>query len=154
MRLHYSQYAPETYQAMLALEASLQLDNTLKDLVKIRVSQINGCIFCVDMHAKEAKLHGERELRLYHLPVWRESALFSAKERAALTWAEKLTHLAGQHISDEDYADVRAHFDEAELVALTWVINAINIWNRMNAAFTTPAGGMDKIMGLDKAGLT
>ena len=93
MRLHYAQYAPETYQAMLALEASLQLDNTLKDLVKIRVSQINGCIFCVDMHAKEAKLHGERELRLYHLPVWRESALFSAKERAALTWAEKLTHL-------------------------------------------------------------
>ena len=154
MRLHYAQYAPETYQAMLALEASLQLDNTLKDLVKIRVSQINGCIFCVDMHAKEAKLHGERELRLYHLPVWRESALFSAKERAALTWAEKLTHLAGQHISDEDYASVRAHFDEAELVALTWVINAINTWNRMNAAFATPAGGMDKIMGLDKAGLT
>ena len=154
MRLHYAQYAPETYQAMLALEASLQLDNTLKDLVKIRVSQINGCIFCVDMHAKEAKLHGERELRLYHLPVWRESALFSAKERAALTWAEKLTHLAGQHISDEDYASVRAHFDEAELVALTWVINAINIWNRMNAAFATPAGGMDKMMGLDKAGLT
>ena len=83
MRLHYSQHATATYQALLALEASLKLDNPLKDLIKIRASQINGCVFCVDMHVKEAKLHGERELRLYHLPVWRESALFNGKERAA-----------------------------------------------------------------------
>ena len=153
MRLHYSQYATATYQALLALEASLKLDNPLKDLIKIRVSQINGCVFCVDMHVKEAKLHGERELRLYHLPVWRESALFSEKERAALQWAETLTRLADHHISDADYAAVRAHFDEEELVALTHVINTINTWNRLNAAFATPAGGMDNIMGLDKAGL-
>lgn len=153
MRLHYSQYATATYQALLALEASLKLDNPLKDLIKIRVSQINGCVFCVDMHVKEAKLHGERELRLYHLPVWRESALFSEKERAALQWAETLTRLADHHVSDADYAAVRAHFDEEELVALTHVINTINTWNRLNAAFATPAGGMDNIMGLDKAGL-
>lgn len=153
MRLHYSQYATATYQALLALEASLKLDNPLKDLIKIRVSQINGCVFCVDMHVKEAKLHGERELRLYHLPVWRESALFSDKERAALQWAETLTRLADHHVSDADYAAVRAHFDEEELVALTHVINTINTWNRLNAAFATPAGGMDNIMGLDKAGL-
>ena len=153
MRLHYSQYATATYQALLALEASLKLDNPLKDLIKIRVSQINGCVFCVDMHVKEAKLHGERELRLYHLPVWRESALFSEKERAALQWAETLTHLADHPVSDADYAAVRAHFDEEELVALTHVINTINTWNRLNAAFATPAGGMDNIMGLDKAGL-
>ena len=147
---------------MLALEASLKLDNPLKDLIKIRVSQINGCVFCVDMHVcvfcvdmhvKEAKLHGERELRLYHLPVWRESALFSEKERAALQWAETLTRLADHHVSDADYAAVRAYFDEEELVALTHVINTINTWNRLNAAFATPAGGMDNIMGLDKAGL-
>ncbi len=142
-----------TYQALLALEASLKLDNPLKDLIKIRVSQINGCVFCVDMHVKEAKLHGERELRLYHLPVWRESALFSEKERAALQWAETLTRLADHHVSDADYAAVRAYFDEEELVALTHVINTINTWNRLNAAFATPAGGMDNIMGLDKAGL-
>ena len=151
MRLHYSQHATATYQALLALETSLKLDNPLKDLIKIRVSQINGCVFCVDMHVKEAKLHGERELRLYHLPVWRESALFSDKERAALQWAETLTRLADHHISDADA--VRAHFDEEELVALTHVINTINTWNRLNAAFATPAGGMDKIIGLDKAAL-
>lgn len=150
MRLHYSQHATATYQALLALEASLKLDNPLKDLIKIRASQINGCVFCVDMHVKEAKLHGERELRLYHLPVWRESALFNGKERAALQWAETLTRLADHHVSDADYAAVRAHFDEEELVALTHVINT---WNRLNAAFATPAGGMDNIMGLDKAGL-
>ena len=154
MRLHYSQYATATYQALLALEASLKLDNPLKDLIKIRVSQINGCVFCVDMHVKEAKLHGERELRLYHLPVWRESALFSEKERAALQWAETLTRLADHHVSDADYAAVRAYFDEEELVALTHVINTINTWNRLNAAFATPTGGMDKIMGLNKAALT
>ena len=153
MRLHYAQHASSTYQALLALEASLKLDNPLKDLIKIRVSQINGCVFCVDMHVKEAKLHGERELRLYHLPVWRESALFSDKERAALQWAETLTRLTDHPVSDADYAAVRAHFAEEELVALTHVINTINTWNRLNAAFATPAGGMDNIMGLDKAGL-
>ena len=153
MRLHYSQHALASYKALLALEASLSLDSTLKDLVKLRVSQINGCVFCVDMHVKEAKLHGERELRLHHLAVWRESALFNGKERAALQWAERLTRLADQAVSDADYAAVRAHFDEEELVALTHVINTINVWNRLNVAFATPAGSMDSLMGLDKAGL-
>ena len=153
MRLNYSQHAIASYKAMLALEASLNLDSTLKDLVKLRVSQINGCVFCVDMHVKEAKLHGERELRLHHLAVWRESSLFNGKERAARQWAERLTRLADQTVSDADYAAVRAHFDEEELVALTHVINTINVWNRLNVAFATPAGSMDSLMGLDKAGL-
>lgn len=153
MRLNYSQHAIASYKALLALEASLNLDSTLKDLVKLRVSQINGCVFCVDMHVKEAKLHGERELRLHHLAVWRESSLFSGKERAALQWAERLTRLADQAVSDADYAAVRAHFDDEELVALTHVINTINVWNRLNVAFATPAGSMDSLMGLDKAGL-
>ena len=153
MRLNYSQHAIASYKALLALEASLSLDTTLKDLVKLRVSQINGCVFCVDMHVKEAKLHGERELRLHHLAVWRESSLFNGKERAALQWAERLTRLADQAVSDADYAVVRAHFDEEELVALTHVINTINVWNRLNVAFATPAGSMDSLMGLDRAGL-
>ena len=153
MRLNYSQHAIASYKALLALEASLSLDSTLKDLVKLRVSQINGCVFCVDMHVKEAKLHGERELRLHHLAVWRESSLFNGKERAALQWAERLTRLADQAVGDADYAAVRAHFDEEELVALTHVINTINVWNRLNVAFATPAGSMDSLMGLDRAGL-
>ena len=153
MRLNYSQHAIASYKALLALEASLSLDTTLKDLVKLRVSQINGCVFCVDMHVKEAKLHGERELRLHHLAVWRESSLFNGKERAALQWAERLTRLADQAVSDADYAAVRAHVDDEELVALTHVINTINVWNRLNVAFATPAGSMDSLMGLDRAGL-
>ena len=153
MRLNYSQHAIASYKALLALEASLSLDTTLKDLVKLRVSQINGCVFCVDMHVKEAKLHGERELRLHHLAVWRESSLFNGKERAALQWAERLTRLADQAVSDADYAAVRAHFDDEELVALTHVITTINVWNRLNVAFATPAGSMDSLMGLDRAGL-
>ena len=153
MRLNYSQHAIASYKALLALEASLSLDTTLKDLVKLRVSQINGCVFCVDMHVKEAKLHGERELRLHHLVVWRESSLFNGKEQAALQWAERLTRLADQAVSDADYAAVRAHFDDEELVALTHVINTINVWNRLNVAFATPAGSMDSLMGLDRAGL-
>ena len=153
MRLKYAQHAIASYKALLALEAGLSLDTTLKDLVKLRVSQINGCVFCVDMHVKEAKLHGERELRLHHLAVWRESSLFNGKERAALQWAERLTRLADQAVSDADYAAVRAHFDDEELVALTHVINTINVWNRLNVAFATPAGSMDSLMGLDRAGL-
>lgn len=149
----YPQLAPQTYQAMLALENSLTLEPVLKELVKLRVSQINGCLFCADMHSKAAKLHGERELRLYHLPMWRESALFSAREKAALLWAEQLTLSAQHHVSDADYAAVRAHFEEAELAALTFVISTINAWNRIGVAFQPEAGSADKLMGLDKAGL-
>ncbi len=88
MRANYpAELAPESYKAMMALEGTLTLETALKELVKLRVSQINGCAFCTDMHAKEAKLNGERELRLYHVPVWRESNLFTEKERAALEWA-------------------------------------------------------------------
>ena len=105
------------------------------------------------MHVKEAKLHGERELRLHHLAVWHESTLFTEKERAALQWAENLTRISERGIHDADYAAVRAHFDEEELVALTHVINTINVWSRLNVAFATPAGSMDSLMGLEKAGL-
>jgi len=146
MRLHYSQHATATYQALLALEASLKLDNPLKDLIKIRVSQINGCVFCVDMHVKEAKLHGERELRLYHLPVWRESALFSEKERAALQWAETLTRLADHPVSDADYAAVCTHFDEEELVASEFgEVCALPLHQPQSDVATTDGGGQKPI---------
>lgn len=149
----YPQLAPQTYQAMLALENSLTLDPVLKELVKLRVSQINGCLFCADMHSKAAKLNGERELRLYHLPLWHESPLFDEREKAALAWAERLTLSAQQPVTDADYAAVRTHFEEAELAALTFVISTINAWNRIGVAFQPLAGSADKIMGLDQAGL-
>ena len=87
------------------------------------------------------------------LAVWHESTLFTEKERAALQWAESLTRIFERGIRDADYAAVRAHFDEEELVALTHAINTINVWNRLNVAFATPAGSMDGLMGLEKAGL-
>jgi alkylhydroperoxidase family enzyme len=106
------------------------------------------------MHVKQAKIHGERELRLHHIAIWRESTLFSAKERAALTWTEALTRLNGpEGVPDEVYAQVREQFSEKELAQLTFRVVAINGWNRLNVAFRNPPGSKDKMFGLDKAGL-
>ena len=133
--------------------ADTSLDPSLKDLVFLRVSQMNGCAFCVDMHVKEAKLHGERELRLYHVAIWRESPLFSSRERAALAWTEVLTRIPEHGVPDELYESVRREFSEKEISDLTFEIMAINGWNRANAAFRNVPGAMDKAYGLDKAGL-
>jgi AhpD family alkylhydroperoxidase len=123
------------------------------DLVQTRASQLNGCTFCVDMHVKEAKIHGERELRLYHLPVWRESTLFTDKERAALEWTEILTKVSSSGVSDAEYSAAREHLTDKEIVDLTFAIGIINVWNRFNAAFRGQHGTLDKMYGLDKAGL-
>ena len=99
---------------------------------RLRASQLNGCAFCVDMHVKEAKIHGDRELRLHHVAVWRESPLFSEQERAALEWTEALTQLTPHGVSDAIYASVREQFSEQELSDLTFLVVAINGWNRLN----------------------
>jgi alkylhydroperoxidase family enzyme len=106
------------------------------------------------MHVKEAKLDGERELRLYHLPVWHESPLFSEKEKAALLWTKAVTQLSQGAVSDETYEAVKKFFNEKELTELTMAIGMINLWNRFGAPFRSTPGGMDKMMGLDKANLT
>ena len=129
------------------------LDETLLGLVHHRASQINGCAFCLDMDVKEAKLRGERELRLHHVAVWRESTLFSARERAALEWTETLTRLPEGGVGDEIYGRVRELFSEKELAELTLAIGVINVFNRLNVAFRTVPGTMDQMFGLDKAGL-
>lgn len=129
------------------------LEAGLRDLVNIRVSQINGCAFCLDMHVKEATLHGERTLRLHHVALWRESQLFSARERAALRWAELLTRLGRDGVSDEDYQSARIAFSEQELSDLTFAVVAINGWNCLNIAFPKTPGSLDATYGLDKAGL-
>ena len=155
-RIDFYTASPEALKAMLALETAvsrLPLEKSLIELVKLRASQINGCAFCVDMHVKEAKIHGERELRLHHVAVWRESPLFSAQERAALEWTEALTQLSPHGVSDAIYANVREQFSEQELSELSFLVVAINGWNRLSVAFRNVPGSADKQFGLDKAGL-
>jgi AhpD family alkylhydroperoxidase len=129
------------------------IDEKLQALVEIRASQINGCGFCLDMHVKQAKIHGETELRLYHVAIWRESNLFIPRERAALAWTEALTRLPEGGVPDEIYERVRGQLSEKEISDLTFVVMAINAWNRVNVGFKTVPGAADKAYGLDKAGL-
>jgi AhpD family alkylhydroperoxidase len=129
------------------------IEQAILDLVFIRASQINGCAFCLDMHVKQATIHGERPLRLYHVAAWRESTLFVPRERAALAWTEVLTQLPPQGVPDEIYDRVRTQFSEKEISDLTFAIMAINAWNRVNIAFKVVPGSYDKEFGLEKAKL-
>jgi AhpD family alkylhydroperoxidase len=156
-RLNYAQQSPELFRKLqdfsMAIANSGQIEQGLSHLVDIRASQMNGCAFCLDMHVKEAKLHGERELRLYHVAIWRESPLFTPRERAALALTEALTQIAPTGVSDALYAELREQFSEKELSTLTFRVMGINAWNRANVAFRSTPGAYDKAFGLDKAGL-
>ena len=156
-RLNYFQQSPKLGQKFLEFSQAIQGESVpagLADLVNIRASQINGCAFCLDMHVKEAKIRGERELRLHHVAIWRESPLFSSKERAALEWTEAVTQIAGNDISEELFNRVRKEFSEKELADLTFAIGTINFWNRLNVSFKTVPGSADEMLGLTKAGLS
>ena len=137
----------------LACEKS-SIEPALHDLVVIRASQINGCAFCLDMHVKEATIHGERPLRLHHIAIWRESTLFDPRERAALAWTEILTQLPAQGVPDSVYDRVRTQLSEKELSDLTFLVMAINAWNRVNIGFQAVPGTYDKALGLDKSRLS
>jgi len=156
-RLNPMEQSPELVKKLIDISATIansgQIEPLLGYLVDIRASQMNGCAFCLDMHVKEAKLHGERELRLHHVAIWRESQLFSAKERTALAFTEALTRMSPDGISDELYAEASEQFNEKELSTLIFRIMAINAWNRGNVAVRSTPGSKDKIFGLDKAGL-
>jgi AhpD family alkylhydroperoxidase len=152
-RLDYSRQSPEIFKKYLEFSMAFRMDEGLGLLVDIRASQLNGCAFCLDMHVKQATIHGERALRLHHISIWRESPLFTAKERAALAWTEALTRIDPAGVSDAVYAEVREQFPEAELSELTFRVAAINGWNRMNVAFRTTPGSKDAVFGLGKAGL-
>jgi AhpD family alkylhydroperoxidase len=133
-RIDYRKYAPEALKAMLDLEkyiASCGLDHALIHLLKMRASQINGCAFCIDMHAKDARALGETEQRLYGLDAWRETPFYSERERAALAWTEAVTNVAETHVPDDIYEEVRKQFSEKEIVDLTIVASVINMWNRL-----------------------
>lgn len=155
-RLNYAQQSPELFKKFAEFSMALKnsvIEDRVHDLVQIRASQINGCAFCLDMHVKEAKIHGETELRLYHIAIWRESNLFVPRERAALAWTEALTKLPEGGVPDEIYERVRGQLSEKEISDLTFLVMAINAWNRASIAFKAVPGSADKAYGLDKAGL-
>jgi AhpD family alkylhydroperoxidase len=127
-------------QGLNRVIASAGFDEKLLYLVEVRVSQINGCGFCLDMHTKDARLAGETEQRLYLLNAWREAPMFSERERAALAWAEAVTLLEKGHVPDDVYAEARKHFDEQELMKLTLQVVAINGWNRFCISFNATPG--------------
>jgi len=123
------------------VEAHMQqcgLEESLIHLMKMRASQINGCAFCLDMHSREARQHGETEQRLYLLSGWRESPLYSARERAALAWTEAVTLIAETHAPDGEYETLRKHFSDVEVVNLTVLIGLINLWNRLCVSLRLP----------------
>jgi len=155
-RMNYYQHLPEGFAKLTELAGIAKksfANNTLYHLVQIRASQINECAFCVDMHMKEAKIDGEKELRLHHVSVWKDSPLFSAKEKAALRWTEALTKLSHDNTSDALFSEMREHFSDKEIVNLNMVIAVINTWNRFAVSFRSVPGSMDKLFGLEKAGL-
>jgi len=130
--------APLAMEAKMKVESYINgcgLDPLLMELVKLRASQINGCAFCLDMHSKAARHHGEAEQRLHVLSAWRESSLFSLRERAALAWTEALTEVSESHAPDSLFNEVRQHFTDAELTHLTLLIGQINSWNRFAIGF-------------------
>jgi AhpD family alkylhydroperoxidase len=142
-RIDFARISPQLLKPLFALGAQIEasgLEHSLLELVKMRASQLNGCAYCLDMHSKDARAEGETEQRLYLLDAWRETALYSERERAALAWTEAVTLVAEGHVPDHVYTEVSSHFTEQELVALTLAISAVNSWNRLNIAFRMEAG--------------
>jgi AhpD family alkylhydroperoxidase len=142
--LDYGKAAPEVRKIMLDFYErvlGLGLDEKLLMLVYLRASQLNGCAFCIDMHAKDLRAHGESEQRVYMLDAWRESPFYSPRERAALAWTEAVTKLENREVPDAIFEEARQAFSEEELAKLTLAIVEINCWNRLNVAFRTVPGG-------------
>ncbi len=142
-RIVYAQASPAALEGMFKLEKHLAhcaVERSLLDLVKLRVSQINGCAYCIDMHWKDLRAAGETEQRLYGLDAWRESPYYSERERAALAWAEAVTRVTDGHVPDAIFAAAQAQFSDTELVDLTLGVTTINAWNRIAIAFRSEAG--------------
>jgi AhpD family alkylhydroperoxidase len=136
VRVAVDTLAPHINKAMNALDAAARktsLEAPLLELVRTRASQLNGCAYCVDMHARDAREGGETERRLYALPVWRETPFFTDRERAALELTEAATRLTDGPVSDDLIASVGKHFTDVELAELIWAITVINAWNRVGA---------------------
>ena len=141
MRSQYADVMPGAMKAMIGLAREVRhssLDPALLELVKVRVSQLNGCAYCVDTHVRAARARGETDLRLHLLPVWPDASCYADRERAALRWSEEVTMIADTHASDAAYAELEHWFTEDEIVALTYAIVSINGFNRLSIAFRQP----------------
>ena len=143
-RINFYKAAPGAAAAMRGLEhyvsSASGLEPSLRELVKTRASQINGCAYCIDMHTKDARAAGETEQRLYALDAWRETPFFTDRERAALEWTEAITLITDGHAPDDMFLRVRQYFNEEEMVNLTLAIVAINGWNRLAIGFRSVPG--------------
>jgi len=143
-RIKYHETNPSLMKRLLMAQnylATASIETKLLHLIDMRVSQINGCAYCLDMHSKDLRHEGEGEQRLYLLNAWREAAEFyTPREQAALAWAEALTLVSETHVPDDVFEAARKEFSEVELADLTYAITMINTWNRFNVAFRTPAG--------------
>lgn len=137
VRINFPKVAPGAFDAMIALErylAGCGLEESLLHLIRLRASQVNGCAYCIDMHWKDLRALGDTEMRLAGLDAWRESPIYTARERAALAWTEAVTLVTEGHLPDALVDDVRQHLTEKELADLTLAVAAINAWNRLSIA--------------------
>lgn len=123
--------APTVYRSINAFDQAIELDPTLRELVKIRASQLNGCAYCIELHTRDARKAGESERRLYALAVWQESPLFTVRERAALELTDAVTKIGDAGVTDAVYDSAAEHFSQEELANLILAIAAINVWNRI-----------------------
>ena len=142
-RINFPQKGKQAITALYGIGKHLSkssLDQKLLNLIYFRVSQINGCAFCLDMHSKDLRAQGETEQRLYLLDAWREAPFYSDEECAALAWAEALTKLKDTLVPDEIYCEAKNHFTDEELIDLTLAVTTINTYNRINIAFGAPVG--------------
>jgi len=139
-RLNIREKGPKALRTLYGIETYMKdspVEKSLRELINVRISQINGCAYCLDMHSKEARANQETEQRLYGLSAWRDAPYYSERERTALAWAEAVTQCV---VPDAVYDEAKAHFSDEELIDLTLAITAINSWNRLNIAFLTAAG--------------
>ena len=142
-RINLYEKGQKAMQALLQLGQYIHQSSVgqrLLNLVAFRVSQINGCAYCLDMHSKDLRAEGETEQRLYSLEAWREAPYYTDRERAALEWVEAVTLVREEHVPDAVYETARKQFSEEELIDLTLAAAATGVWNRINVAFRTPAG--------------
>jgi AhpD family alkylhydroperoxidase len=138
MRIDYFSTKPDFIAQLRTITKAQEqfgLEAKLRALVELRVSQINGCVYCTDLHSRELREHGEKQQRMDSLPVWRESPFFTDREKAALAWAEAMTCLATTHAGDAEYEQLSRHFSDTEIVELSLSISLANFWNRMAASF-------------------
>jgi AhpD family alkylhydroperoxidase len=140
-RIDVTKVSPAAFQAVAALQSYVDqsgLDPKLRELIKIRASQINGCAYCLAMHTRDARKQGETDERMHLLNAWREAPFYTARERAALAWVEAITLLSEGHVPDDVFEALRKQFSEKEIVDLTAAAVAINTWNRLAIGFRVP----------------